>query len=80
LPPPPDWLIPSYLKPKLPEQHLQLWVTQRHRWEKFLHPLAVPPPTAIELDVQCMARTQAPAPHLEPWPYPFSPGCENQYL
>lgn len=42
----PAWLAPLYLEAKLPEQHVQRWVPQRHRREEFLHPLAAPPAAA----------------------------------
>lgn len=79
LPPTPACLTPSYLKAKLPEQHIQRWVPQRHGWEEFFHPLASPPLAATAWGAQVgPARRPRTAPGAQT--HPCSQGCENQYL
>lgn len=64
LSPLPAWLGPSYLEAKLPEQCVQRWVPQGHRWEEFLHPLASPPPAVIG---HCsLGGAEVPAPSPQP--------------
>lgn len=79
LPPTPACLTAPYLKAKLPEQHIQRWVPQGHRWEEFFHPLASPPLAATAWGAQVgPARRPRTAPGAQT--HPCSQGCENQYL
>ena len=71
LPPTPACLTPSYLKAKLPEQHVQRRVPQGHGWEEFFHPLASPPLAATAGGLrwgQLVDPAPLPAPRLTPAP------------
>lgn len=76
LPPTPACLTPSYLKAKLPEQHVQRRVPQGHGWEEFFHPLASPPLAATAWGLR-RGQLADPAPLLAPRLTPAPKGART---